>query len=142
MTRDFELHKRLRADTVEVARWELSLLLLMNEQRWPWLILVPRRAGAREILDLGQPERARLMEEAAAAGRLLTALHRPDKLNMAAIGNLVPQLHLHVVARVAGDPAWPKPVWGQFPPAPYETAALEARLAALRQALAEGRHRG
>lgn len=140
--RDFVLHERLKADTVEVARWALSLLLLMNEQRWPWLILVPQRSGAREILHLGPADRTLLMEEVAAAGRLLTALHRPDKLNIAAIGNLVPQLHFHVVARSAGDPVWPKPVWGQLPPARLETAALAARLAALRQALAEGRHRG
>lgn len=142
MTRDFALHERLQADTVEVARWALSLLLLMDEQRWPWLILVPRRAGAREILDLEPADRAELMEEAVAAGRLLSALHRPDKLNIAAIGNLVPQLHLHVVARVAGDPAWPKPVWGQLPTSPYKKAALAQRLSELRRALADGRHRG
>jgi diadenosine tetraphosphate (Ap4A) HIT family hydrolase len=140
--RDFELHERLRADTVEVTRWALSLLLLMNEQRWPWLVLVPRRPGARELLHLGPADRTLLMEEVAAAGRLLTALHRPDKLNIAAIGNLVPQLHLHLVARFVGDPAWPKPVWGQFAPAPYESAALKARLSDLRRALAEGRHHG
>lgn len=140
--RDFALHERLKADTVEVARWALSLLLLMNEQRWPWLILVPQRSGAREILHLGPADRTLLMEEVAAAGRLLTALHRPDKLNIAAIGNVVPQLHFHVVARSAGDPVWPKPVWGQLPVAPYDKATLEQRLSGLRRALAEGRHRG
>jgi diadenosine tetraphosphate (Ap4A) HIT family hydrolase len=140
--RDFELHKRLRADTVEVARWALSLLLLMNERRWPWLILVPRRAGAREILHLGPADRTLLMEEIAAAARLLTALHRPDKLNIAAIGNLVPQLHFHVVARFTGDPAWPKPVWGQVPVSLYEAPDLEKRASELRGALAAGRHRG
>jgi diadenosine tetraphosphate (Ap4A) HIT family hydrolase len=140
--RDFKLHKRLRADTVEVARWALSLLLLMNERRWPWLILVPRRTGAREILHLGPADRTLLMEEIAAAGRLLTALHRPDKLNIAAIGNLVPQLHFHVVARFTDDPAWPKPVWGQVPVSRYEAPDLEKRASELRGALAEGRHHG
>lgn len=142
MTESFALHDRLRADTVEVASWDLSLLLLMNEQRWPWLILVPRRPAIREIDDLAPADRAQLVEEAAAASRLLKALHKPDKINLGALGNLVPQFHLHVVARVAGDPAWPKPIWGQFPPMPYETAALETRLSALRRALAEGRHHG
>jgi diadenosine tetraphosphate (Ap4A) HIT family hydrolase len=142
MIEQFALHERLRADTAEVAAWDLSLLLLMNEARWPWLILVPRRPAVREIEDLSASDRGRLIEEAAAASRLLQALHAPHKVNIAALGNMVPQFHLHVVARTEGDPAWPKPVWGQFPPAPYEAAALEARLSALRQALAEGRHRG
>jgi len=142
MTEQFALHERLRADTVEVAAWDLSLLLLMNETRWPWLILVPRRATIREIEDLSPADRGRLIEEAAAASRLLRSLHAPDKVNIGALGNMVPQFHLHVVARTKSDPAWPKPVWGQFPPAPYGAAALEAALATLRRALAEGRHCG
>ncbi len=142
MTEQFALHERLRADTAEVAAWDLSLLLLMNEARWPWLILVPRRPAIREIEDLSPADRGRLVEEAAAASRLLRALHAPDKVNIAALGNMVPQFHLHVVARTEGDPAWPKPVWGQFPPMPYGTTVLEAALSALRQAIAEGRHRG
>jgi diadenosine tetraphosphate (Ap4A) HIT family hydrolase len=143
MTEDFVLHQQLAADTVSLADWPLSSLLLMRaERRWPWLILVPRRAGKREIADLDPADRALLIEEIADATRLLQALYAPDKVNVAAIGNLVAQLHVHVVARTRDDPVWPKPIWGQLPAEPYEMAALEARLAQLRHALATGRHKG
>jgi len=143
MTQDFVLHQQLAADTMPVADWPLSALLLMRaERRWPWLILVPRRAGMREIADLDPADRALLIEEIADATRLLQALFAPDKVNVAAIGNMVAQLHVHVVARTRDDPVWPKPIWGQLPAEPYEMAALEARLAQLRHALATGRHKG
>lgn len=142
MTDSFILHERLAQDTIAVADLGLSALLLMQERRWPWLILVPRRAGIREIADLAPADRALLIEEIAAATRLLQALYRPDKVNVAAIGNLVPQLHLHVVARYRVDPVWPKPIWGQLPPEPYEKAVLDARLAELRHALTQARHSG
>ncbi|MFZ5789895.1 MAG: HIT family protein [Pseudomonadota bacterium] len=141
MIEGFVLHERLAQDTVAVADLGLSALLLMQERRWPWLILVPRRAGVSEIADLVPADRALLVEEIAAATRLLQALYRPDKVNVAAIGNLVPQLHLHVVARYRNDPVWPKPIWGQLPPEPYEKTALDDRLAELRHALTQARHR-
>ncbi|QEX17902.1 HIT family protein [Hypericibacter terrae] len=143
MTEDFALHQQLAADTVPIADWPLSSLRLMRaERRWPWLILVPRRAGTREIADLDTADRALLIEEIADATRLLQALFGPDKVNVAAIGNMVAQLHVHVVARFHDDPVWPKPIWGQLPAEPYEAAALETRLAQLRHALATGRHKG
>jgi diadenosine tetraphosphate (Ap4A) HIT family hydrolase len=142
MPQKFSLHERLEADSVALADWPLCRLLLARESRWPWLILVPMRAGLREIVDLEPQDRARLIEEIADGQRLLTALYRPDKLNLGAIGNLVSQLHIHLVARFVGDPAWPKPIWGQFDPAPLAEAALAARLAEIRAALAAGRHRG
>ncbi|HEY7688851.1 MAG TPA: HIT family protein [Dongiaceae bacterium] len=129
------LHERLRADAAEVAQLDLSLLLLMNARQWPWLILVPQRPDVREIHDLGSADRATLMEEIARCSRLLTDLFQPDKINIGALGNIVPQLHVHVIARRQDDPAWPKPVWGLAAPEPYAPAELAARLHALRQGL-------
>jgi diadenosine tetraphosphate (Ap4A) HIT family hydrolase len=133
----FTLHDRLRADCVEVTRWPLSLVLLMNARQWPWLILVPCRPMIREIHDLAESDQQALMSEIARASRALTRLVRPDKINVAALGNLVPQLHVHVIARFAGDPAWPNPVWGVVLPEPYARPDLQRRLDNLRRALSE-----
>jgi diadenosine tetraphosphate (Ap4A) HIT family hydrolase len=135
----FTLHERLRSDTVAIAAWPLSLLLLMNARQWPWLILVPQRAGLREIHDLEASDRARLIEEIARASRCLETLVQPAKINVGALGNLVPQLHVHVIARFTDDPAWPRPVWGTVAPEPYEAAALKDRVRQIRSALGEGR---
>jgi diadenosine tetraphosphate (Ap4A) HIT family hydrolase len=143
MTEDFVLHQQLAADTVWIADWPLSSLLLMRaERRWPWLILVPRRPGKREIADLERADRALLIEEIADATRLLQVLYGPHKVNVAALGNSVSQLHVHVIARTRDDPVWPKPIWGQLPAEPYEASELETRLAQLRHALTAGRHKG
>lgn len=126
------LHPTLARDTVEVARLRLCRVLLMKDRRFPWLILVPERE-AREIHELSQTDRAALIEEVARAGEALTRIFRPDKLNVGALGNVVPQLHVHVVARFANDPAWPGPVWGSGAAIPYadeELAALRSGLAA------------
>jgi len=128
------LDRRLAADTVELARWPLSLVLLMNERRWPWLILVPRRPGLRDIDDLPPADRTVLIEETARASRALKDTVRPAEINVAALGNLVPQLHLHVIARFTDDPAWPRPVWGT-PPEPYAPDELRERVGAFRRAL-------
>lgn len=129
----FELHPRLAADTVEVCRLPLSRVLLMDDARFPWLILVPERTGARELHRLDPADRARLMDEIVRASTALEALFSPDKLNVGALGNLVPQLHVHVVARRVGDAAWPGPVWGSGSREPYAADAredLRTRLAA------------
>ena len=110
----WSLHPQLAADTVPVCDLALSRLLAMNDANFPWLILVPRRAGVSEIIDLGD-EQALLMNELALVSRALKDETRCDKLNVAAIGNVVPQLHIHVVARRKDDAAWPKPVWGAVP---------------------------
>jgi len=126
------LHERLQADTVPVLDLGLSRVLLMNNRVWPWLILVPLREGAVEIHRLSAEDRATLMEEIALASRVMERLFAPDKLNVGALGNVVPQLHVHVIGRTRGDPAWPGPVWGSGHAAPYEPAhrdALAARLA-------------
>ena len=131
----FVLHERLAADTVAVAELGLCSARLMNDRTWPWLVLVPRRAAAREITDLGEVDRRLLIEEIAAASRVLQTLHRPNKINIGALGNLVPQLHVHVIARFTGDPAWPRPVWAVQPPVAYAAEELDAAVATLRTAL-------
>lgn len=135
MTADFELHPDLARDGVEVSRLRLSRLLLMNEARWPWLVLVPERPGLRDLHDLESLEQYRLCDEITACSNALQQLYKADKINVAALGNMTPQLHVHVIARFADDPAWPKPIWGALPPEAYSAPALEARLHELRQAL-------
>ncbi|MDQ2101271.1 HIT domain-containing protein [Azospirillum isscasi] len=108
----FHLHDRLEADTAPVAQLPLCRVLLMDNRVWPWLILVPAQPGLTEIHQLSREDRHRLMDEIALASRTLEALFAPDKINVGALGNLVPQLHVHVVARSKADPAWPGPVWG------------------------------
>lgn len=122
----FDIHPTLARDTVEVARLPLCRVLLMKDRRFPWLILVPEREGAREIHGLAMEDRAALIEEVARVSETLERLFRPDKMNVGALGNVVPQLHVHVVARFASDPAWPGPVWGSGPPVPYSEEELEA----------------
>ena len=121
----FTLHPTLTRDTVEVTRLPLCRVLLMKDSRFPWLILVPERDGARAIHDLPPADRATLIEEIAQASQILERLFHPDKLNVGALGNIVPQLHVHVVARTVGDPAWPGPVWGSGAAMLYGAAELE-----------------
>ncbi|MFL6192790.1 MAG: HIT domain-containing protein [Thermoanaerobaculia bacterium] len=121
----FSLHPTLARDTVEVTRLTLCRVLLMRDRRFPWLILVPELEEIREIHELAEEDRGLLIEEIALASRTLERLFQPDKLNVGALGNLVPQLHVHVVARFADDPAWPGPVWGSGPAMPYTDEELE-----------------
>jgi diadenosine tetraphosphate (Ap4A) HIT family hydrolase len=129
---EFTLHPRLAADTIFVADWSLSRVLVMNDARYAWLVLVPRRADLVELHDLAPADLTILGEELARAGRGLKTLTGAAKINTGALGNIVPQLHIHVVARAPGDPAWPGPVWGHSPAEPYSRAALEERLTLLR----------
>ena len=131
----FALDPRLAGDTHRLARWPLCELLLMDDARYPWLILVPRIDGARELLDLDQAERAQLWQEIDAASRALRDAFAPDKLNIGALGNVVSQLHVHVIARYRHDDAWPGPVWGAHPRIPREAGAREAVVARLLPAL-------
>ncbi|OJZ18258.1 MAG: diadenosine tetraphosphate hydrolase, partial [Thiobacillus sp. 65-29] len=111
----FELDPRLNRDTVFVANWKLCQVRLMDDARFPWLVLVPRRAGAVELDDLDEDDRTRLMHEIQRAMKTLRGVADCDKLNVGALGNVVRQLHVHVVARRKDDPAWPGPVWGHGP---------------------------
>ena len=133
---DFILHDRLAADSVALGEGPLSSVRLMNDRRYPWLILVPRQPGLREIHELAAADRAVLIEEIALAGQALQAATRAAKINVGALGNLVPQLHVHIVGRSPGDPAWPGPVWGHGRPELYAAAGLAAECARLQQALA------
>jgi len=133
---EFKLDHRLSGDSVPVTELPLSTVRLMNERNWPWLILVPRRPGLVELIDLDAAERSRLMEEIARAAQALRQIYRPDKLNVAALGNLVPQLHVHVIARFRNDPAWPRPIWGVKPaPEPYGEPALSEAVRRIAEAL-------
>lgn len=131
MTAPFTLDPRLQADTIPVGDLALCSVLLRDDCRFPWLVLVPRRPGLAEITDLAEGDAGLLMGEMRAAVRVLAELARPDKVNIGALGNLVPQLHFHVVARFRSDPAWPGPVWGHGARAPYQphAAALLAERA-------------
>lgn len=128
----FELHERLVADTHLVTDWPLCRILLLNNSNYPWLVLVPRRKAITEIHELDQADRAILVEELAEATHRLQNLTKATKMNVAALGNVVPQLHIHVIARFLEDAAWPRPVWGVVPAAPYGEAELRQRLAEMR----------
>lgn len=131
MSREFELHERLAADTVLLGSTRLCEVRLMNEKTWPWVILVPAIAGIREIYELSETQQQRLVAESSELSRAMMEAFKGDKMNVAALGNMVPQLHVHHIVRFKGDPAWPGPVWGTQAPIPYE----ESELARMKQAL-------
>lgn len=132
---EFELHPQLAADCHQVGDLPLSRVLLLNDRRYPWLILVPRRAHLREIYQLSPVDRAQLLDESCRVGERLMCTFGGDKLNIGALGNLVPQLHIHHIVRRVDDPAWPGPVWGHSPAEPYPEIELGDRLLRLRKAL-------
>jgi diadenosine tetraphosphate (Ap4A) HIT family hydrolase len=131
----FRLHERLDADTAAVGRLDLCLVRLMDNRHWPWVILVPARPEMVEIHQLDAAGRALLIEEIARVSAALEGLFRPDKINVGALGNVVSQLHVHVIARRAGDPAWPGPVWGSGHAEPYAPADRDRLVLRLRDAL-------
>jgi len=127
----FKLDHRLENDTVKLASWPLSEVLLMNDSQYPWVILVPRCEGATEIYQLTVDDQAQLLKESSFLGETLMALCSGEKLNVAALGNVVNQLHLHHVVRFSSDKAWPGPVWGKHPVVPYTDKAFKAKIALL-----------
>jgi len=139
-TRDgqWHLHPQLADDTHPVAHLELSDLQLMDDANHPWLILVPRIAGAIELIDLDESQQAGLMREIVAVSRALQAAFAPHKLNIAALGNVVSQLHVHVIARYEHDIAWPRPVWGMATAQRYSPEELVRRIERLQSVLAQG----
>lgn len=132
---DFALDPRLAADTRPITSLPLCDVLLMNDARYPWLVLVPRRRGLVEIADLDTDAQATLWQEVDRASAALRALVPCDKLNLGALGNIVRQLHVHLVARREGDAAWPGPVWGNGKAEPYEPVAREVLVEELRKTL-------
>ena len=131
----WHLHPQLAEDTHPVAHWTLSELRLMDDANHPWLILVPRVEDAVELIDLSETQQAELTREIARACRALRVAFKPYKLNVAALGNLVRQLHVHVIARFEDDIAWPRPVWGMASAQPYSPEALVPRMQRLLAAL-------
>jgi diadenosine tetraphosphate (Ap4A) HIT family hydrolase len=115
----FQLHPQLVADTYPVCNLLLSTVLLMSDQRYPWFIMVPRRPNLVEITDLVPEDQQTLYQEINHAAQTVKTVFSADKLNIAALGNVVPQLHIHVIARFRSDPAWPQPVWSVGKPEPY-----------------------
>ncbi|MCF7501586.1 HIT domain-containing protein [Pseudoalteromonas sp. L1] len=122
----FSLAKELQRDCIELADWPLCKVLLMNDSQYPWFILVPREAGVKEIIDLSEQQQIMLLQESAKLSKLLQQVFSPDKLNVAALGNMVPQLHIHHIARFKSDAAWPAPVWGKLPAIPYSDKQISA----------------
>ena len=132
MTARFELDSRLAADTVEVADLPLCHVRLMNDRAVPWLLLIPRKADLRELHQLNKKERGQLMDEVVQAQHVLEDLFRPDKLNIGALGNMVTQFHMHVIARFKLDRAWPNAIWNTSPIVRYPHDEMEHMLRSLR----------
>ncbi len=122
----FQLHQSLADDSAFVADWPLSRVVLMNDARFVWLLLVPRRENVGELFDLSEEDRQTLTRECCRAGENLKKLTGCDKINICIIGNQVPQLHVHVIARREDDEVWPSPVWSRGYAVPYEPAAMTA----------------
>lgn len=133
----FVLDQRLLQDTVPVGDFPLSRLLLSNDSQYPWFILVPRRADISEVFQLSEADQAQLWSETNSLSQTLQRLFNADKMNVAALGNVVSQLHMHVIVRHKTDVAWPAPVWGKHPAVPYSAAQSAAIIARLKDVLVE-----
>jgi len=133
MPETWSLHPQLDRDTASLGDLPLCRVLVINDANYPWVLLVPRRPDIIEVIDLDEVEQAQLMTEVAHVARALRAVTQCHKLNIAALGNAVPQLHVHIIARFSTDPAWPKPVWGAVPPRAYDREALHDFVAPLRR---------
>lgn len=132
----FALHPQLQQDCVPVGNFPLSLVLLSRDANYPWCILVPRREDIREIYHLSNEDRVQLIQESCHLAEVMTDLFTPDKMNIGVLGNIVPQLHVHHVARYESDAAWPGPVWGKVPAKAYAESDMEALVKRLQNALA------
>jgi diadenosine tetraphosphate (Ap4A) HIT family hydrolase len=128
----WSLHPQLERDTAKLGDLPLSRVLVINDANYPWVLLVPRRPDITEIVDLDEVAQAQLMTEITRVSRAVREVTRCDKLNVAALGNMVPQLHVHIIARFRSDPAWPKPVWGAVPPRDYNREDLHGFVTPLR----------
>jgi diadenosine tetraphosphate (Ap4A) HIT family hydrolase len=135
MTTIFQLHPRLKEDCIAIGRFDLCQLLMMNDSQYPWFILVPEKPDIKEIYQLGKLDRHTLTEESSYLAENLAALFKADKMNIAAIGNLVPQLHIHHVVRYQTDKAWPAPIWGKFAAVAYTQRKIEENVARVKEQL-------
>lgn len=132
-TEPWTLHPQLARDTVNIGDLPLCRVLVIQDANYPWLLLVPRRADVSEIIDLDEVEQAQLMTETTRVARALREVTQCDKLNIAALGNMVPQLHMHVIARRTTDAAWPRPVWGAVSPVNHDPEELKLFVSAIRK---------
>lgn len=133
----FRLHPRLEQDCEQLGRFTLCRLLLMRDMNYPWCILVPEREGVTEIFQLSDDDQRQLMRESSLLAETMARLFNADKMNIAALGNVVPQLHVHHIARRRDDPAWPDPIWGKLPARPYAADQLLQRTAVLHESLCD-----
>ncbi|EMP55640.1 histidine triad (HIT) protein [Marinobacter santoriniensis NKSG1] len=139
MGEGFVIHERLAADTILLGHSRLCEVRLMNESTWPWVLLVPASPDIREIYELSEEQQLRLMMESSRLSRGMMDAFSGDKMNVAALGNMVPQLHIHHIVRYCSDPAWPGPVWGTRAPTPYTPDELDrfrARMSPILKTLA------
>jgi len=136
----FELHPRLNEDCITIGSFPLCRLLLMNDSNYPWFILVPQRTGVREIFELSEDDQRQLLWESSSLSRLIADHFNADKINVAALGNMVPQLHIHHIVRYSSDAAWPAPVWGHAPAEPYSEQALDVMVTTLRELMPDVFH--
>lgn len=128
---NFTLHPRLKQDCIELGRFQLCRLLLMNDNQYPWFILVPEKPEISEIYQLNKIDRSLLVEESSYLAEKLCRIYNADKMNIASLGNIVPQLHIHHIVRYQQDKSWPGPVWGEFDPVLY----VESEIADIKRTL-------
>lgn len=128
----FSMNQQLANDTFIIGEFELSTVTLMNNSLFPWVILIPKRADVKEIIDLSQEDRITLMDEIAAISKVIREIYWPDKINVASLGNVVSQLHVHVIARFKTDHVWPEPVWGKGAK-PYTEEGMREAIEVLRR---------
>ncbi|HKI60560.1 MAG TPA: HIT domain-containing protein [Mariprofundaceae bacterium] len=129
----FELHPRLHRDCITIGNFPLCRLLLMNDANYPWFILVPQRHGIREIFELNEVDQHQLLRESSMLSKVIAGQFHADKINVAALGNMVPQLHIHHIVRYTTDPAWPAPVWGHAAASPYSDNAAAILVKTVRE---------
>jgi diadenosine tetraphosphate (Ap4A) HIT family hydrolase len=129
----WSLHTQLQKDTIDIGDLPLSRVLVIKDANYPWLMLVPRRPDVVEIIDLDEVEQSQLMTEINRVARALKEITRCDKLNIAALGNVVPQLHVHIIARRTSDAAWPRPVWGVMQPLAHDAGEVQTLISSLRR---------
>lgn len=132
-TPSFELHQQLQQDTIDIGDLPLSRVLVVKDAHYPWLMLVPRRPDIIDIIDLDEVAQAQLMTEINRVSRALKEITKCDKLNVAALGNVVPQLHVHIIARRKTDAAWPRPIWGVMPPLAHDAEEVQLFISELRR---------
>jgi diadenosine tetraphosphate (Ap4A) HIT family hydrolase len=133
----FQLHPRLEQDSIAVGQFNLTELRLINDSQYPWFILVPKRPDVTEVYQLSETEQQVLQQESSLLAKTLSELYKADKMNIAAIGNMVPQLHIHHIVRYKSDIAWPAPVWGKFETVPYTEQQIEKIATQLKNRLKE-----